>query len=191
VSALAPWIGIFVGGKATRMGGFPKGLLSAPDTGEPLAFRLARLSRELGAEPVLVGDAQLYASVVPGLRVVPDEPSGVGPIGGMHGLLRAAGSRPVLAVACDMPRISLHLLARLLHETPGALVLAPRQTEGFWEPLCARYDAVAAAPLCSEAMARGTRSFQRWFAELAVRELALSLEERAQLLDWDSPEDMA
>jgi molybdopterin-guanine dinucleotide biosynthesis protein A len=185
-----PWLGIFVGGRATRMGGYPKGLLAAPGSGEPLLARLARMSRELGAEPVLVGEAAAYAGVAAGLRSLADEPAGVGPLGGLNALLHAAGQRPVLAVACDMPRISRELLSRLLEEAPAALVLSPRNAEGFWEPLCARYDSPRAAARCAGALGRGLRSFQRWFAELEVTELLLSAAEQAQLQDWDSPEDV-
>jgi molybdopterin-guanine dinucleotide biosynthesis protein A len=188
--AMSPLLGIFVGGQAKRMGGLPKGLLPAPDTGEPLVVRLARIAVELGCEPVLVGAAEQYAAVLPELMSVPDRPPGVGPLGGLSGLLHAAGERQVIAVACDMPAISRALLARLLTEQPTASILAARNSVGFWEPLCARYDASAVAPRCALALARGVRSFQQWFLELEVNELPLEDAEREQFGDWDTPEDI-
>jgi molybdopterin-guanine dinucleotide biosynthesis protein A len=181
-------LGIFVGGRASRMGGAPKGLLPAPETGEPLVVRLARLGQELGLEPVLVGQADPYVAVLPGLRVVADEPAGIGPLGGLGALLAAAGPGRALAVACDMPFVSRDLLARL-HAEPCADALAPR-SGSRWEPLCAAYDAPRVSPLLATAVAGGVRSFQALFARLEVRELALSAAERAELIDWDTPEDV-
>jgi molybdopterin-guanine dinucleotide biosynthesis protein A len=172
------------------MGGVAKGLLPAPEGGEPLVLRLARLARELGCEPVLVGEGAAYSAVLPGLRTILDRPSGVGPLGGLNGLLHAAGERRVLALACDLPRVSSALLERFLSERPQAAVLAARGSVGAWEPLCARYDAATVAPLCERALARGVRSFQALFSELTVEELALSDGERSQLGDWDYPEDL-
>lgn len=181
-------LGIFVGGKARRMGGHAKGLLPAPESGEPLVVRLARLARELECEPVLVGAAERYASALPSLRVLADDPADIGPLGGLSALLAAAGDRPALALACDLPYVSRALLARLLQEDGDAAVLAPRSTNGLWEPLAARYHAERVRPELARAIAAGTRSFQALFAKLDVRELALP--ERAELSDWDRPEDL-
>jgi molybdopterin-guanine dinucleotide biosynthesis protein A len=174
--------GIFVGGRATRMGGIAKGLLRVD--GEPLVVRTVRVAREVGLEPVWVGlhDAG-YRAAVPGLREIADAPRGIGPLGGLAGLL-AHGS--AIALACDMPFVSAALLARLLHEQPHAKVLAPRFDER-WEPLCARYDASISATLAAQINA-GTRSFQRLFAALPVERFALDA--RDELIDWDTPDDV-
>jgi molybdopterin-guanine dinucleotide biosynthesis protein A len=115
----------------------------------------------------------------------------VGPLGGLHALLRAGGERQVLALACDMPHVSRALLERLLSEQPAAAVLAPRSPSGLWEPLCARYHAARVAPVCAQALQQGQRSFQALLARLEVAELPLSAEELGQLRDWDTPEDVA
>jgi molybdenum cofactor guanylyltransferase len=182
--------GIFVGGQARRMNGLAKGLLPAPDTGEPLVLRLARLVRELACEPVLVGEAQRYRTALPSLRSIDDAPAGIGPLGGLSALLRAASGTHVLALACDLPRLSPALIARLLTSDSEAAVLAPRAEHGPWEPLCARYRVAAVRPVLDTAIAQGTRSFQRLFAELRVEELPLVDGERRELLDWDSPDDV-
>ena len=187
--------GIFVGGLATRMHGEAKGLLPAPDTGEPLALRLARIVRELGLTPVLVGRDARYRAALPDLLVIADQPAGVGPLGGLAGLLRAgehdtAPSPFVLALSCDLPRISSALIERLASQPARASVLAPRAPEGRWEPLIARYDARALRGPVEHAIALGTRSFQRLFVDLTVEELTLSASERAQLIDWDTPDDV-
>lgn len=183
-------LGIFVGGKSRRMGGRPKGLLLAPESGETLLERTAGLARALGLRAVLVGDAGQYQGLVPELERVPDAPAGIGPLGGLSGLLQHAASGPVLAVACDMPFLTRALLTRFVSEQPSAEVLAARGSSGLWEPLCARYQAEHVTPLLQAAVADGVRSFQGLFARLAARELTLGEDEWAQLADWDAPSDL-
>jgi molybdenum cofactor guanylyltransferase len=184
-------IGIFVGGRSKRMGGQPKGLLPAPDSGEPLVVRSCRLARAAGLDPCLVGAAQAYAPLLPELEIVADAPAGIGPLGGLLGLLRSAGEAPVLTLACDMPHVTQALLARLAEADARGDVLAARGQKGLWEPLCARYETARVRAPLERAIAAGVRSFQRLFAQLELEELPLSAEELACLTDWDRPEDIA
>ena len=176
------------------MGGVAKGLLKAPNSEATL---LARLRAELAsalpdAEVVLVGAADAYADV--GLRAVSDEPPGVGPLGGLIGLLAYAERRRaqhVLALACDLPRIGASLLRRLASEMTdkSALVAAPAEIRN---PLVARYSVAHALPAARTALAAGKRSLQAVLDGLGdgVATLAISPTEAATLDDWDSPEDM-
>jgi molybdopterin-guanine dinucleotide biosynthesis protein A len=187
----APLCGLFVGGRARRMGGIAKGLLPAPDGSGPLVARLVRHAAALGLRCVLVGDAAAYGAL--GLPALADDPPGIGPLGGLRALLLAGRPSPVLALACDMPYVSLALLQRLWREPaagsgPPAAVTAARR-DGRWEPLCARY-AAAVLPVLDQALAAGERSFQALLRRLPVHELVLSADERAELRDWDSPGDM-
>lgn len=182
-------LGIFVGGASSRMGGTPKGLLAVDDTGETIVARLLGLARELGLEPLFVGQAEPYAQRWPDVRCIADDPAGVGPLGGLSGLLTAAGDEPVIVLACDMPFVSPALLARLQTSAPEASVLASK-TDGRWDPLCARYDPKQVRPVLDRALASGVRSFQRLFTDLTVTELVLDASERAELADWDTPEDV-
>jgi molybdopterin-guanine dinucleotide biosynthesis protein A len=172
------------------MGGAPKGLLLAPDSGEPLLVRSCRLVRSLGLSPCLVGNAEPYRALVPELVRIADSPAGIGPLGGLLGLVQSAHGAPVLALACDLPRLSEALLRKLVSTHADADVLAPRNELGLWEPLCARYDAARVTAPLQTAIAAGVRSFQRLFVGLQVAELPLSEAERADLVDWDSPEDI-
>lgn len=186
----APLAGIFVGGGSTRMGGRPKGLLAAPDTGEPLAVRLARLARGVGCEVVLVGRADAYREALPHLPVLEDAPGIDGPLAGLSALLAEAGERPALALACDLPFVTASLLQRLL-DAPAAPIVAPRaRPDAPWEPLLARYAPSEVAPVLEGALRDGIRSFQRLFARLAVQELPLATAELEQLRDWDEPSDV-
>ena len=177
--------GVFVGGAATRMGGAPKGLLRMPG-GVTLVDHWRALLEAQGAEVVLVGSGDAYRAL--GLEVLQDEPSGVGPLGGLVALLQRASPAVAVAVACDMPFVTPALLGRLL-AAPAAPVVAPRR-EGRWEPLFARYDSRAVLPVARAHVAAGRRALHDLLYAVGAVELDLSPDEAAQLRDWDSPGDV-
>jgi molybdopterin-guanine dinucleotide biosynthesis protein A len=187
-------VGIFVGGRGRRMGGVAKGLLKAPNSESTL---LARLRAELAsalpdAEVVLVGAAEAYVEV--GLSAVNDEPSGVGPIGGMIGLLADAerrGATHVLALACDLPRIGSALLQRLAAEETHKAAVVAVQGE-IRNPLIARYAVAQALPATRAVLGNGKRSLQAVLDRLGdnVAMLRLTPTEAATLDDWDTPDDV-
>lgn len=179
-------LGIFVGGASLRMGGRPKGLLVAP-SGEPIAVRWARIGRELGLRPVLVGDASAYSHLA--LPSLADEGEHAGPLGGLVSLLVHAGAEPAVAVACDMPLVTPQLLARLAGSTSDAAIVAARR-EGLWEPFFARYEAARVLPLAEERLGRGALGLQGLLDEAGCTALELSPEEEALLADWDAPADI-
>ncbi len=185
-------IGIFVGGRGTRMGHVPKGLLPLPDGRSVLARLLDECRAALPAATLgLVGDATPYSNFA--LPAIADDPRGIGPIGGLRGLLLEAARQncgSALALACDMPELGRGLIARLAGERSDSWLLAPC-AGGRWDPLCGRY-ATSALPAIDAAIAAGERSLQRVFARLAAHAhpLELSADEQRELHDWDSPEDM-
>jgi molybdopterin-guanine dinucleotide biosynthesis protein A len=185
-------VGIFVGGASRRMGR-PKGLLPAPG---PVAQTLVeRLVREcesaLGDVPlVLVGHRDEYAALP--LPALADARSQSGPLGGLVALLEhaeAVGAEAVLALACDLPYLGRGLIERLAHEAPSQPAIAPR-TDGFWQPLAARYQTEGALPAARAALDARRLSLQNLLDTLNAQELPLSPEEAASLRDWDSPEDI-
>jgi molybdopterin-guanine dinucleotide biosynthesis protein A len=188
-------VGIFVGGSGSRMGGLAKGLLATPDAQTTL---IERLRGEIEAalpnvEIVLVGRAEAYSAL--GLRAIADEPAGVGPLGGLTGLLSHAASsatRFALALACDLPWLERSLIARLAHESSEAAVVLVAQ-EAVRNPLIARYETRSALPAARRTLDAGKRSLQAVLDELEPRitRLELSAEERASLADWDTADDMA
>jgi molybdopterin-guanine dinucleotide biosynthesis protein A len=179
--------GIFVGGKGTRMGGIAKGLLRTGE-GTTIVERWRALLEPLGLRVVLVGAAGDYSGL--GLEIVADQPAGIGPLGGLLGLLRRADQARALAVACDMPFVSGELVGRLLTESEDAPILAPRR-DGRWEPLCARYDASRVlAPALALARTH-EHSLQRLLRDAGAVELTLEPREVAQLRDWDTLEEVS
>lgn len=185
-------LGIFVGGKSTRMGGQPKGLLPAPGGSETLLARALRIAAEAlpDAPRVLVGDASPYAGF--GCPTLADDPANIGPLGGLRALLleaRRLQTSHAIALSCDLPHFSPSLLLRLVAEAPEALALAPRD-EDRWQPFFARYATEPALGAVEQALSAGDRSLQRVLQRLPPTELVLSPAEHAELTDWDSPEDM-
>jgi molybdopterin-guanine dinucleotide biosynthesis protein A len=191
--ARAPVVGLFVGGKSSRMGGLPKGNLRH-ETGVRLVERLVTVVTEVLPSPhvVLVGQNAAYADL--GLPSLSDAPGGIGPLGGLRALLEHAeehGFQSALVLACDLPYVTPELVRRLSTEEPEALALAPRES-GLWHALSARY-ALSTRVVVDAAVAAREHSLQRVFALLGdgARELAVADAELRALTDWDSPEDMA
>lgn len=187
-----PLVGILIGGASSRMGGAPKGLIALGDHDGPretIIERTVRITHEAGLDAMLVGDLDVYDAITHVPRIH-DATSVKGPLAGLHALLDHAHDRPVIAIACDMPFLSIALLQRLTTESLDATVLAPRSVESQkWEPLCARY-AASVRPVLSHAIEGGDRSFQQLFKRLHVTELSLNDDERRAMIDWDEPADV-
>lgn len=185
-------VGIFVGGRARRFGGIPKGLLPAGD-GEPIVSRLSRICRDALGDPAirLVGHAEAYRQL--GLEAIADAPAGIGPIGGLSALLKEARCRgcTALALAGDMPRLEAPLIGRLAAHAPEADAVAPRP-EGIWQPLFARYEPEPCLEALERVLARQERALFTVLRELGPGAVALPIDarERGLLVDWDSPDDL-
>jgi molybdopterin-guanine dinucleotide biosynthesis protein A len=178
--------GIFVGGAGSRLGGIAKGLMRTAD-GTTLVERWATLLNGLDVAVVLVGKRDEYEGL--GIEPVADQPPGIGPLGGLVGLLRHAGSAPALALACDMPFVSAAIVERLLTASPAAPILAPCRA-GRWEPLCARYDPSRVLPTAEALVGSDDHSLQHLLRDGGAVELPLSAREEAELRDWDTPLDV-
>lgn len=189
-----PLVGLFVGGRGSRLGGVAKGNLETAD-GERLIERLIAACRVAFGSPelVLVGGAGAYGEL--GLPELTDAPGGVGPMGGLRALLlaaKASADARVLALACDLPYLSAPLLRRLATEQLGAAFLAPRDGQ-FWQPLVARYETAAALTAVDGALANAEHALQSIPKRLGARAHVLCLDEREwlELRDCDSPDDLA
>lgn len=187
-------VGIFVGGRGERLGGVAKGLLRAPGTHLSLLERALQEVRAAvsHADVVLVGDASPYAEFE--MVSVDDAPRGIGPLGGLLGLLQEAEQRraqQVLILACDLPFVDRRLIARLAREAPAAAALVT-ETRGKRNPLVARYEVESTRQAARRVFDSGKRSLQAVLDALGpgLQLLELSAEEAATLDDWDTPEDV-
>lgn len=172
--------GIFVGGAARRMGGARKEALVTPN-GETIRARWERTFSDLGLPFVLVGGPDPSALV--------DEGTNAGPLGGLAALLAHAGERGVVTVAGDMPFVTGPMIAKLATATPRTVIAARRDHR--WEPFFARWNAAACLPVVRARIAEGKLALQGALAALGVEELMLTDDEKKNLGDWDTPEDVA
>jgi molybdopterin-guanine dinucleotide biosynthesis protein A len=181
-------VGIFVGGKSRRMGGFPKGLLIL-ECGESILERTIRLAETIADDVVLVGARKEYESL--GCPMIADARSDVGPLGGLVALLERAHHGVAIGIACDMPYLTRAMLSKLADSGAGACpIVAPREA-GRWSALFARYDSERVLPFARARLAASDTSMQALFNEVGAAELAFDDEERRALYDWDTPDDMS
>jgi molybdopterin-guanine dinucleotide biosynthesis protein A len=155
---------LVAGGRATRMGGAPKGLLRVD--GEPIAARsLALFRRVFGRTLVVANDPAPYAAF--GAPIVPDLLPGRGAPGGLHAALTAAGTGWVFAAGCDMPFLDAGPIAFLAERRAGAEAVLVR-AHGRLEPLHAFWSR-ACLPALERLLAAG---------EPSLRDLARAVDAR-------------
>jgi molybdopterin-guanine dinucleotide biosynthesis protein A len=100
-----------------------------------------------------------------------------GALGGVHGALSACSAAWALVVACDFPFVTRELFARLQSLGEGFEAVAPIQSDGIPQPLCALYRAEPCRERAEQLIKSGERKpvallqsvETRWvsFAELA------------------------
>lgn len=158
-SDLLPGV-ILAGGRATRMGGGDKGLLSLGD-GPMLAHVITRLAPQVGPLALNAnGDPARFAAF--GLPVLADEVAGFpGPLAGILAAMdwaAAQGAEQVLTAAADTPFLPLDLAVRLrAAKAPVALAKTAsglHPTFGLWP--------VALRASLADAIASGTRKVAAW-----------------------------
>ena len=155
-----PLLAIIAGGASTRMGRDKAALEIA---GATLLERLIASGRALGVEVLVVGRAAPPHQQRAGVRFVPDEQPGQGPLGG---LVTALAHAPlVAAVACDLPGLDdaglrwLLGLAGLRGEADGVATVTPAGIEPLFSLYAGRCLAAARARLAS-----GQRALHRFIA---------------------------
>jgi molybdenum cofactor guanylyltransferase len=180
---------VLAGGQGSRMGGVDKGL--APFRGRPLvAHVIARLAPQV--DEILVNanrNAGAYAQF--GYRVVADEiPGFAGPLAGFErGLAHAAGDL-VVTVPCDSPFLPADLVARLRSglDEHGADLAVARTGAQPHPVFCLMRRRVHAS--LTEFLASGQRKIDKWYAALAVVEVAFDDEAQA-FANINTPDELA
>ncbi len=138
-------LGVVLAGGAGRRLGRDKALL--PWTGTTLVQRAAAVLSEACGEVVIAGPAELRRT---GVETVADVFPGCGPLAGLHAGLERAGGRPIFALACDMPFVSVELVRHLVAAAGARIEGVPAgdgPAEGAWvaggasgmQPLCGLY----------------------------------------------------
>ena len=185
---------VLAGGQGSRMGGVDKGLASFH--GRPMvAYVIERLAPQV--DEILVNanrNVDEYARF--GHRVIADEIAGfAGPLAGFERGLAHARGQLVATVPCDSPFLPLDLVARLrkaLEENSAQLAVA--KTGAQAHPVFCLMRREAHASL-AQFLAAGERKIDRWYARLAVVEVAFddeaeafaNINTRAQLAGLEPP----
>jgi molybdopterin-guanine dinucleotide biosynthesis protein A len=174
---------VLAGGGSRRMGR-SKALL--PIAGTTLVeLVVERLAGDFEHLLVAARDPdQLPPSLLP--HFVRDLHPGSGPLAGIEAGLAASPHDLLLAVACDMPRVTPELARRLVSAAEGVDAAVPR-IGGRPEPACAAYRRSAAAPL-SAALREGRRRSADVLDELRVR--WLDGEDPALFVNLNTPSDL-
>lgn len=183
-------LAIIAGGQGRRLSGVPKGLLEVE--GRTVLARQLALAPRFG-EVLLVANAPApYARYA--LRTVGDVVPDKGAPGGVHAALSSAHTPWVVAVACDMPFVSMEVLRVLLDARGDDVDAVCFEAAGRVEPLLAVYRAALArvwrATLSEDPSLRQllSRFRARLLPEAALRAVDPTL--RA-LVNVNTPEDAA
>lgn len=164
---------MLTGGASRRMGR-TKALVTVG--GRPMAARVAASLREAGCSSVVAigGDPDELAPL--GLRVVPDDHPGQGPLGGIVTAMRALTAddgADLLVVACDLAFVGSAELAELVAGAatfPGADVVVARTDRR--EPACALWRP-SSHQVVGAAFEAGERAVHAVLDGLAVAEIEL------------------
>jgi molybdopterin-guanine dinucleotide biosynthesis protein A len=181
---------ILAGGQSRRLG-IDKSLLEVE--GQPLLDRTVQTLATLSDDLVVVtNEAARYRSLDLRVRFVPDDQRGMGALMGVYSGLRAARHGYALAVACDMPFLSLPLLRYMATLTEGYDVVIPRLT-GLVEPLHSIYGK-ACLPFMAELLDQSRRKITSFFPQVRVRyvedqELATFDPSHLSFVNVNTPED--
>jgi len=177
---------ILTGGRASRMGGQRKSLLTVG--GSSIIDRQLAALRHV-AEPIFqVTSSNQPADV--GLSFVIDEFPDCGALGGIYTAIVRSPHERTLVVACDMPFLDARFLEHMA--ALEADLVIPRSTRGY-EPLCAIYSRTCAAPI-RERLIRGELKAARLpegvkVAEVSAGTLAAYDPDGLLLLNVNTPHD--
>ena len=120
---------ILAGGKGSRLNFAEKALLEL--RGKPVLNRMIETLSSCVDEIIVVArdlDQQRVLRL-PGIRTVPDEVRGFGPVAGMCTGLRASSSEYAFVTACDMPFIKAEVVDLLFRKAVGYDVAIPYPPE--------------------------------------------------------------
>ena len=188
----APFGAILAGGESRRYGS-PKALATVGGTRivDRVLESLERAVGDVDRNVVIVANEPgLFDDL--GLPTRPDIRPGLGALGGIHTALhwaREAGRPGILAVACDMPFLSVRLLERLREvayggaegdesgaDAPQVVVPGSESRRGV-EPLCAAY-ATSCIDAIEAQLGRGESHVIGFYDDVRVRTLPLEEVER-------------
>lgn len=182
---------VLAGGRSTRLGQ-DKICLRLPGDGRDMLARTADLLAARTDGVVVSCRRSSAIAESGGLRVIPDEEEGLGPLGGVHSALRAL-REPILVLSCDLPFMDGATLDRLLAardaRPAGAILTTFQQVEtGYIEALVAVYEP-ACLPCFEEARARGLRQLNLVVPEASQARIPYTRAEARPFFNINFPAD--
>ena len=136
---------VLAGGAASRMAGDKAGAVLG---GRPLfEYPLRALLERLEDVAVIAKPDTALPELPEGVRRVDEPVEPRHPATGIVAALRAAGGRPVLVLACDLPRVGAATVDALLPEPAAGSLVVAAAAQGRVQPLIARYEAAALSRL--------------------------------------------
>ena len=129
---------VLAGGRSTRMG-TDKARLTLQ--GQSFVERVAAELSAVTPSVTIVGNNSTAIQAGIDLPTVSDIYPDWGALGGVHAALSACFAAWALIVACDFPFVTRELFARLNSFREGFDAVAPIQSDGIPQPLCALYRA--------------------------------------------------
>jgi len=156
---------IIAGGRARRLNGLAKGLVSVG--GEPIMARQLRLLGDRCSNTFIIGDPSgPYADQ--GVPVHPDVLPDKGPPGGVHSALSRAATPWVIILGCDLPYLTEALIDGLC--VAGDHEVCLYRAGGRRQPLVSCWRQ-SLAPRIGEILGNSSPGFAGLTASLRVREL--------------------
>jgi molybdopterin-guanine dinucleotide biosynthesis protein A len=161
-------------------------------SGQPLWFRQISRLRRLQPEKLWLSARTKPGWCPPEIEVVLDAEPSRGPLSGLVSTLARLRTTHLLALAVDLPQITVELLGILWSlAKPGCGVVPVN--DGRFEPLCAIYPHEA-APLAAAALDRGELSLQNLVKALHLKQqiqtYPLSEAEQPFFLNVNTPSDL-
>lgn len=164
--------------------------------GVPLLHRVCSAALQVASEIYVVTPwVDRYQAILPSrCKLVQEQPISLeeqtsGPLVGFAQGLAQVQTEWVLLLACDLPRLQGEVLEAWvlqLGQVSKEMALLPKGPKG-WEPLCGLYRVGCLASLNASIQA-GTRSFQHWLSQEAVKELYVG--NRSILFNCNTPDDL-
>ncbi|HEX3282387.1 MAG TPA: molybdenum cofactor guanylyltransferase [Pyrinomonadaceae bacterium] len=142
---------ILAGGASRRMGTDKSQLLLA---GKSFLEHIAAALAPISSEIAVVGKT---ATASAERRYIPDVYPNWGALGGVHTALASSDAAWSLIVACDFPFVTTELFERLASMCEGFAAVAPIQSDGIPQPLCALYQTERCLVRAEELIESGER----------------------------------
>lgn len=159
---------IMAGGNSSRMG-TDKSIL--PLEGKPMIERICEPLRGAFNQILIsANDKDKFAFLDE--QVVTDKVPGQGPLMGIASALQISDNELNFVVACDIPRVNLPLVRRMLAEAEDVDIVVPVNRDGKYEPLFAVYRKSTLAAI-NDILACGGRKISDVFGRCKVKYIEL------------------